>query len=202
MHSLETILQQYGKTVRQRFEHRLHAVGHTFPPEGLTFLAFKEEQRLQVYAMETGSQPVLLGEYPFTAMSGVRGPKRREGDRQIPEGMYDVEYLNPNSRYHLSFKISYPNLRDRARAQRAGITQPGSDIFIHGGAESVGCMAIGDEAIEEVFVLLALTGKERARIFIFPNDARRNGHFLPDETGADDVEELYRELHAELAAFA
>lgn len=185
------------ETCRSKTEQRFKPVSDSlslpFPPERLYLLAFKHEQRLEVYTEKDG-QKIKLHTYAFTALSGKRGPKRQEGDKQIPEGLYGVEYLNPNSGFHLSFKINYPNARDRARAQRAGIAQPGSDIFIHGGAASIGCISIGDAYIEELFTLTALTRPENVRVFIFPNDARIHGRFLPCEVCTDDTEDLYAEL--------
>lgn len=174
--------------------------GLKFPLDKLFLLAFKEEKKLALYTEKNGRK-ILLDTYGFTAYSGKRGPKRQEGDGQIPEGVYGVEYLNPNSRFHVSFKIDYPNGRDKARAQRAGIENPGTDIFIHGGADSIGCIPVGDARIEGLFTLVALTGKENVRVLIFPNDARQTGHFLPCEICTDDISELYTELKSELDKF-
>lgn len=88
----------------------------------------------------------------MTGTSGTLGPKREEGDGQIPEGVYGVEDLNPNSLFHLSLKVSYPNAFDREMAKREGCGNLGGDIMVHGGSATVGCIPIGDDAIEEVVV--------------------------------------------------
>ena len=77
---------------------------------------------------------------------------RPEGDKQVPEGFYRIELLNPNSRYHLSLRVNYPNADDieRAREDRRDLLNLGGDIMIHGGAESIGCIAIGNPAIEHL----------------------------------------------------
>lgn len=75
-----------------------------------------------------------------------------------PEGVYVIEWLNPNSRYHLSMRVSYPNAWDRQEATRENRTQLGGDIMIHGSNASIGCLAMGDEAAEDLFILAARTG--------------------------------------------
>ncbi len=113
---------------------------------GLYLRVFKAESVLEVW--ESGDHRYgLLETVPILAWSGELGPKLAEGDLQAPEGFYTVEAtsLNPRSKYHRSFDLGFPNTYDRAR-QRTG-----SHLMVHGGAESVGCYAIGDEAIEWLF---------------------------------------------------
>lgn len=92
---------------------------------------------------------------------------------QVPEGFYAIESLNPNSAYHLSLRVSYPNAQDRLQAKAEGRTKLGGDIMIHGKALSAGCLAMGDEAAEELFVLAALTGIDRIRVILSPVDFRK-----------------------------
>jgi murein L,D-transpeptidase YafK len=194
--TVEQVTKACKEKTENRFASTLRSNNLPFPPKHMELLAFKEERKLEVYANK-----ILLHAYDFTAYSGKRGPKTKEGDRQIPEGIYQVEYLNPNSQYHISIKINYPNARDMARAKNAGIEKPGSDIFIHGKELSIGCIPIGDAYIEEVFTLVAMTGIENVRVLIFPNDARKNGKFLPCEICPADTEELYAELKKELVTY-
>ena len=114
--------------------------------------------------------------YPILGASGQLGPKLKEGDRQVPEGFYGVEYLNPNSSYHLSMKIAYPNADDRARAALEGRTGLGGDIMIHGNTGSSGCLAMGDPAAEDLFILAARVGVENVEVLISPVDFRHRGH--------------------------
>ena len=102
----------------------------------------------------------------------MRGPKLKQGDRQVPEGIYHISRLNPNSNYHLSMKVDYPNQFDRDHAIDDGRTDLGGDIFIHGKAVSAGCLAMGDAAIEELFVLSAQVGTDNIRVIIAPSDPR------------------------------
>ena len=111
----------------------------------LKIFVFKNERSVEVHAPGWRMPRI----YPMTAFSGALGPKLREGDGQIPEGVYGIEYLNPNSSYHLSLKVSYPNASDRKRAKADGRTNLGGDIMIHGKAVTIGCVPVGDDAIED-----------------------------------------------------
>ncbi|HEU4679114.1 MAG TPA: L,D-transpeptidase family protein, partial [Terrimicrobiaceae bacterium] len=173
--TIEDVVSALGVRVESRLRPVFDRAGATFPPPNLTVLALKQERRLELYVtLEDGSQRFILS-YPILAASGVAGPKFREGDRQVPEGLYRIELLNPNSRYHLSLRVNYPNVADveQARAEGRDLAGLGGDIMIHGGAESVGCLAIGDPAIEELFVLVAGTGLDKVRLMIAPRDFRR-----------------------------
>ena len=100
--------------------------------------------------------------------SGSIGPKRFEGDFQVPEGFYHINEFNPNSNYHLSLGINYPNASDKILSDSA---KPGSAIYIHGNCVSTGCLAIADEPIEEVYVLTSYAkdgGQEFIPVHIYP----------------------------------
>ena len=116
----------------------------------------------------------------------------------MPEGIYPVESLNPNSRHHLALRIGYPGAFDREKARREGRTDLGGDIMIHGGSASIGCLAMGDEAAEDLFVLAAVTGIEYVRVVIAPEDFRKDP--APAGLPAEPpwVEELYAAIRAEL----
>ncbi|MCT4622304.1 MAG: L,D-transpeptidase family protein, partial [Schleiferiaceae bacterium] len=81
--------------------------------------------------------------------SGDIGPKRKQGDYQVPEGFYSIDRFNPQSTYHLSLGLNYPNQSDKILSSK---TSPGGNIFIHGSCVSAGCLAITDEWIEELYV--------------------------------------------------
>lgn len=135
----------------------------------LEILVFKNERVVEVHAPGWKSPR----RYAMTEFSGRLGPKLREGDGQIPEGLYGIEYLNPNSMFHLSLKVSYPNASDRKRASEEGRTDLGGDIMIHGGSATVGCIPIGDEAIEELFAFASKVGKANISVIIAPYDMRK-----------------------------
>lgn len=167
--------------------------GVQFPPQRVVLLGLKQEQRLDVYAGAAAGSLHLLQSYPIRAASGVLGPKLREGDLQVPEGVYAVESLNPNSRFHVALRVAYPNDVDVAIARREGRTDLGSDIMIHGGAASIGCLAMGDAAIEELFVLAADVGIENVTIVLSPVDLRVTS--LPAELQSLD-DERYSAIRA------
>jgi murein L,D-transpeptidase YafK len=134
-------------------------------------------------------------------MSGTLGPKLRQGDRQVPEGIYSIVYLNPNSVAHLSLALSYPNDYDRARAAEDGRDTLGGDIMIHGGSMSVGCLAIGDDAAEDLFVLAAESDRKDAVVVLSPIDFRRNVLPVDYDTQPAWVEDLYARLRGALDEF-
>lgn len=134
----------------------------------LRILVFKNERMVELHAPGWKAPR----KYPMTAFSGTLGPKLREGDRQIPEGIYGISYLNPNSRFYLSLKVSYPNASDRARAKKDGRTNLGGDIMIHGKAVTIGCVPVGDDAIEDIFYLANAVGIKNISVVIAPYDMR------------------------------
>ena len=124
-------------------------------PAAVMLRAFKQEEELELWA-ESGATGrwVKVVRYPITAASGDLGPKRRRWDQQVPEGFYRVDGFNGASRYHLSLHVDYPNASDRILGNRR---HPGNNIFIHGDEVSSGCIAVGDRAIEQLY-LVALDG--------------------------------------------
>ncbi len=112
----------------------------------------KNEQCLEVW-VRSEDQKIFhwYDTYFFCSYIGELGPKLEEGDFQIPEGFYKVDRFNPESDFHLSMGINYPNKADRVRSTGKN---PGSDIFIHGSCVTVGCIPVGDELIQEVYILV------------------------------------------------
>lgn len=195
--TVESRIDKIEDKVWSRLEKKLGIVGYkkSYPKE-LILVAFKEERILQVYS-KNHNEIKLIKEYPFTAYSGNLGPKLKEGDRQIPEGVYKVEYLNPNSLYYLSIKVSYPNDFDKLKTKLPSVSDMGGDIFIHGKSVTIGCIPIGDEAIEEVFVLTQKAIRNKVKIIISPRDFRINSEY-PKIDGINWENELYDEIQSEL----
>ena len=160
---------QFGPAVRSRLAPDFQRIGVAYPPTAMILVGLKHERQLEVWVSEP---PRLLKSYPILGASGTLGPKLKEGDRQVPEGLYQIESLNPNSLYHLSLRVNYPNAFDRAQGVSDGRTQLGSDIMIHGKRCSIGCLAMGDAAAEELFVLAAETGIENIEVILSPVDFR------------------------------
>jgi hypothetical protein len=144
----------------------------SYPPQRLALLIFKKERKLELWAND-GCRWALIKTYPVLAASGGPGPKLHEGDDQVPEGIYKIASMNPRSHYHLSLDLNYPNNFDREHARRDHRRHLGENIFIHGWAVSIGCIAVGNQAIEELFVLVYKTGISHVQVIIAPNDLRR-----------------------------
>ena len=162
----------YGTAARARLRPFFTHAHVAYPPRRLALLVFKRERRLVVWARDDKSGWRFIRDYAVLAASGRSGPKLRQGDYQVPEGLYRIALLNPASSYHLSMLVDYPNGVDRAQAARDHRTNLGGDIFIHGKNVSIGCVAIGDPGIEELFTLAADTGIARMKVIFAPNDLR------------------------------
>jgi len=190
-------IKSIQKGVWTRIEGDLKLAGYEYDyPKEVLLVAFKEERILQVYG-KSKEAITLIKEYPFTAYSGTLGPKLQEGDRQIPEGVYKVEYLNPNSSYHLSIKVDYPNRFDKSKTKFSDYTEMGGDIFIHGKDLTIGCIPIGDRAIEEVFVLTQKARNKEVKVIISPRDFRINPNY-PVIEKIDWENQLYEMIEKEL----
>lgn len=167
----------------------------------IALIGLKQEKQLEVWHESAGSW-LFVKQYPFTAFSGTLGPKLHEGDGQIPEGSYRITSLNPNSSYHLSMELDYPNPFDRERGAQDGRTSLGNEIFIHGKDVTIGCIPIGDAGIEELFYLVAKTGIENVEVIIAPFDFRRVNDVRAIQIEEIDWElSLYQDIKTSLARF-
>ncbi len=193
------VVADLGPRVRTHWMPYVRAAGLDYPPSELALLGFKRERRLEVWGRADGPW-VRIDALPILAASGLAGPKLRWGDRQVPEGLYRLVAFNPNSRYYLSLMIDYPNADDLAAAAAESRGDLGGDIFIHGGAVSIGCLAIGDRAIENLFVLVADVGIDRVQVILAPRDPR-GGIALAPAPGLASTVELYRRIEEALMPF-
>ena len=121
--------------------------------------AYKKEAELEIWKQKSDGQYALLKTYPMCRWSGQLGPKKREGDRQVPEGFYTITpgQMNPNSNYYLSFNVGYPNAYDKAW------DRDGGKIMVHGVCSSAGCFSMTDEQIGEIYAIAreAFNGGQR-----------------------------------------
>lgn len=149
--------------------------------------AFKKEGVLEVWVKERYSDKfALLHTYDFCATSGILGPKRKQGDLQIPEGVYQINHFNPVSNFYLSLGINYPNASDLILSDKK---KPGNAIYIHGGCATIGCIPITDEGIKELYLTAVEArnnGQQKIPVHIFPSRL---------ETGV--VEQLLNEQKAD-----
>jgi hypothetical protein len=165
-------LTEFGNVVHARLEPRFREIGVAYPPRKLVLVGLKQERQLEIWVSDGSHDFRFLKTYPILAASGISGPKLKEGDRQVPEGLYKIESLNPNSHFHLALRVNYPNELDKEHARSEGRTNLGGDIMIHGGAASIGCLAMGDPAAEDLFVLAAETGIKNISVILSPVDFR------------------------------
>ena len=176
--SVEDRLAECGPAARGRLQPYFTSTEVTYPPKRVALIGIKDAKILEVWAGPTDAPMRLIRTYPILGASGHLGPKLRQGDRQVPEGLYAVESLHPNSAFHLALRLDYPNAFDRQRGDEDGRDSLGGDIMIHGNTGSIGCLAMGDEAIEDLFVLAADTEIEHVTVILTPVDFRVRG--LPD----------------------
>lgn len=180
--TIESVLQKYGDQARIRLKARFEKASATYPPAGLILLGLKAEKELQVYSLDAQSDsPRFVCSFPILGTSGVLGPKLREGDKQMPEGFYRISELEPNTPYHVAMRVDYPNEFDKEMGKRDGRATLGGDIMIHGADCSIGCLAMGDPASEELFVLVHDVGNDKTELIMSPFDFRHppNGIDLP-----------------------
>ncbi len=147
-------------------------------------VVYKKERSLEVWT-DTDA-PEFIRAFPMTGFSGSLGPKNQEGDRQIPEGVYKIIDYNPNSSYHLSLKINYPNSLDKKRAKANRIKKPGGLIFIHGDRVTIGCIPLGDKPIEDFFYFVRKIGKKNMKLVIAPQKNMKKFDESPYSKGSMD----------------
>jgi hypothetical protein len=198
--TVAAVVERLGGAVDGRLAPLFARAQVAYPPRVVHLLAFKEERKIELWA-EAGGAPAFVRSYRVLRASGKAGPKMEEGDWQVPEGLYRVTWLNPRSGYHLSLKLDYPNAYDRIKARLEERRDLGGDIFIHGSDVSAGCLAVGDEAVEELFVLAARVGASNMRVLIAPNDLRREEPPADTKYRPAWLPELYAQIRAELGRF-
>jgi murein L,D-transpeptidase YafK len=168
--------QKGFKRVSEAFNKREDTLKKQFAAKGLKWPAkymymrsFKYDSQMEVWFKNEAKEPYkLFKTYKVCALAGTLGPKRMEGDYQVPEGFYYINEFKPNSNYHLALGVSYPNASDRVLSDSAS---PGSEIFIHGSCTTVGCIPINNDQIEELYTLAASVhneGQDFIPIHVFP----------------------------------
>jgi murein L,D-transpeptidase YafK len=147
------------EALKKEFEKK----GLTYPAKYIFMRSFKLDSELEIWVKNNVNDTFrLFKSYRVCTLSGKMGPKRREGDRQVPEGFYYINDFNPNSNYHLSLGLNYPNYSDKILSDPK---KPGGDIYIHGSCLTIGCIPLTDEYIEEVYIL-AVNAKNAGQDFI------------------------------------
>ncbi|NDC42224.1 MAG: hypothetical protein EBZ77_11865 [Chitinophagia bacterium] len=148
----------------------------SYPPKDIYIRVFKAQNEMEIWGRNSeASEYKLVKLMHICALSGVLGPKRMEGDRQVPEGYYFIDDFNPKSDYHLSLLLNYPNFSDD---KLGGTVRKGGDIYIHGGCVTVGCMPMTNEGIQQLYTLCLnarVNGEENIPVHIFPTRLNKNG---------------------------
>lgn len=168
--------QKHFKRVNDAYAEKETTIKSYFNDSHLSYLNFqvfiraiKDEGTLEVWIKENNKETYqLLKSYSFCATSGELGPKRKEGDLQIPEGLYHINHFNPESNFHLSLGVSYPNASDKILSDPR---KPGGAIYVHGNCVTVGCIPITDEKIKELYIMCVEAknnGQQKIPIHIFP----------------------------------
>lgn len=188
----------HATTARRGIVERLFTgAGVRFPASELMFRIYKEEAELEVWAGDGEAPLRRIATYGICAASGELGPKRAEGDLQVPEGFYQLGWFHPESAYYLSALIDYPNRSDRIR----GAATPGGQIMLHGRCASIGCVAMTDERIEELYLMAWSTWRDRgARTHVHMFPARDWDRLLADPDHAEH-HAFWREIRAGHDAF-
>ena len=140
-----------------------------WPAKYVYIRSFKYDAQLEVWVKnDFKEQYRLFKTYKVCMQSGTMGPKRFQGDYQVPEGFYYINEFNPNSNYHLSLGLNYPNASDRILSDSL---RPGGEIYIHGSCVSVGCIPLTDDQIEELYIIASYAkanGQDFIPVHVFP----------------------------------
>jgi murein L,D-transpeptidase YafK len=138
-----------------------------WPPKNVFIRVFKYDKELEVWTTDS-TEYSLFKKYKICLLSGDLGPKRKEGDLQVPEGFYYINDFNYYSNYYLSLGVDYPNKSDRILSEHKNL---GGLIYIHGACVSVGCIDVGNDAIDEIYTLCRIVknnGQDSIPVHIFP----------------------------------
>jgi murein L,D-transpeptidase YafK len=166
-------------TLMKQFE----AKNLKWPARYIYIRSFKYDSQLEIWVKNEKKEPFkLFNTYKVCALAGTLGPKRMEGDYQVPEGFYYINEFNPRSSYHLSLGINYPNVSDRILSDKF---RPGGEIYIHGSCVTVGCIPLTDPLMEDVYIIASYAksmGQDFIPVHIFPVrfNVKRSTDYLND----------------------
>ena len=157
------------KTKEDTLKKQFEKANLQWPPKQVYLRSFKYDSQLEVWVRNNSKEVFkLFKTYKVCALSGAMGPKRIEGDYQVPEGFYCINEFRPNSTYHLALGINYPNASDLLLSDSL---KPGNEIYIHGNCITVGCIPLQNDPIEELYLLTTQaknSGEDFIPIHIFP----------------------------------
>ena len=206
--NFRTEQKRYSR-VRAAYEHHWNHIQSRAQSKGIDLAslqvylrAFKLDQQLELWVSDKDHDYYMLMErFEVCRSSGDLGPKRKQGDYQVPEGFYHIDRFNPASNYHLSLGINYPNRSDKVLSDPQ---RPGGDIFIHGDCVTIGCIPIEDEYIEMLYVYCVeakTAGQKTIPVTIFPFRPGNHRKELMDSCEEPTVKELWEDLEAAYVFF-
>ena len=175
------LIDRVEDSLKRQFEEK----NLNWPPQSLYIRSFKYDRQLEVWVRADNSdQYKLFKTYKVCMQSGTTGPKRVEGDYQVPEGFYYINEFNPNSKYHLALGLNYPFASDRILSDSI---RPGGAIYIHGRCVSTGCIAINDAPIEELYTMASkvkVNGQDFIPVHVFPvkYNVKKSIEYLAEST--------------------
>ncbi|MBX2905974.1 MAG: hypothetical protein KF744_08055 [Taibaiella sp.] len=191
--------KKYDDTLRNAFRKK----GLAWPPVEIYLRAFKSQNEMELWARnEEDAEFQKVKTYRVCAISGTLGPKRRQGDKQVPEGFYFIDDFNPRSDYHLSMLLNYPNYAD----QMQGHDKLGGDIYIHGGCLTVGCLPMNNDGICEIYMACLhakINGQEYIPVHIYPTrlTARGVNYLASEYHGQERQQQFWASLRNEYEYF-
>ncbi|MFK8286359.1 murein L,D-transpeptidase family protein [Capnocytophaga canimorsus] len=162
---VRTALKEKQEVLKQKLDKHNLSVNNL----NLIFVAYKDDDLLEIYGKSKKEHTYRkIISYPICSRSGKLGPKRKQGDGQVPEGFYHIDRFNPSSNFYLSLGINYPNLFDKRKSKANDL---GGDIFIHGACVTVGCLPMTDNYIKEIYLLATYArsnGQKKIPVYVFP----------------------------------
>lgn len=162
---VRTAIEEKGNTIKEMLNNEGLEVNDFY----LLMAAYKASDELELYVKKKSSETFkLLKTYEICSKSGGLGPKRKQGDRQVPEGFYHIDRFNPSSNFYLSLGINYPNQSDRIISRASNL---GGDIFIHGACVTIGCLPMTTDKIKEIYMYAVHAknnGQNNIPVYIFP----------------------------------
>lgn len=168
-------VQQAWKRCNDTLKTAFEQKGLKWPPGEIFLRAFKSQNEMELWARDDCEREYTkVKTYRVCAVSGTLGPKRKQGDKQVPEGFYFIDDFNPRSDYHLSLLLNYPNYADQLKS----VEKPGGDIYIHGGCLTVGCLPMDNNGICEIYTMCLnakFAGQEYIPVHIYPTRLTSRG---------------------------
>ncbi len=190
--TISSVMTKIDPPAQARWSPYFKQAGFSLPDiTKLTYIALKDEKLFEIWA-KVNDKWKLLRIMPVLGASGGIGHKLRQGDWQVPEGIYKLDYFNPNSKAHMSIHINYPNSDDLAWARSEKRGNLGGDIMIHGSKSSIGCLAMGDVGMEDIFWLSQKIGLKNIHMIIAPYDLRQSLRPMPD----GKLKQRYQQIEA------